>query len=127
PVFEAAPTDWGKCLRSRYLPFDFSRITSPGMYMVECGDYTSAPFPISAAIFKRPGWQPTIESFLPVQMCHMRVNERYRVWHGACHLDDARMAPLNHNHFDGYVQGATALQDKFKTGDVIPGMDQGGW
>lgn len=126
-VLEAAPKDWGKFLRYRYLQFDFSHITSPGMYMVEYGDYTSEPFQISADIFKRHVWQPTIEYFLPVQMCHMRVNERYRVWHGACHLDDARMAPLNHNHFDGYVQGATALQDKFKTGDVIPGMDQGGW
>lgn len=126
-VLETVPKDWGKFLRYRYLQFDFSHITSPGMYMVQYGDYRSEPFQISADVFKRHVWQPTIEYFLPVQMCHMRVNERYRVWHGACHMDDARMAPLNHNHFDGYVQGETALQDKFKTGDVIPGLDQGGW
>src|SRR5690606_24143351 len=126
-VLEAAPKEWGKFLRYRYLQFDFSHITAPGMYRVQYGDFESRPFQISADVYQRHVWQPTIEYFLPVQMCHMRVNERYRVWHGACHLDDARMAPLNHNHFDGYIQGASALQDKFKTGDIVPGMDQGGW
>ena len=24
-------------------------------------------------------WQPTLEYFLPVQMCHMRIEDRYRV------------------------------------------------
>ena len=39
----------------------------------------------------------------------MRVNDRYKVWHGRCHLDDARMAPVNTNHFDGYEQGESTL------------------
>jgi endoglucanase len=39
-------------------------------------------------------------------MDHMRVNDHYRVWHGLSHMDDALMAPVNHNHFDGYVAGA---------------------
>jgi hypothetical protein len=59
-------------------------------------------------------------------MCHMRVNERYRVWHDACHLDDARMAPVNYNHFDGYISGPSTLT-KYSPGEPVPGLDRGGW
>ena len=44
-----------------------------------------------------------------VQMCHMRVNEKYRVWHDFCHHDDARMAKTDINHIDGYTQGTSTL------------------
>jgi endoglucanase len=126
-ALESAPKEWGKFLRYNYLQFDFSSVTEPGMYVINYGDFETQPFQISADVYSRHVWQPTLEYFLPAQMCHMRINERYRVWHGACHMDDARMAPLNHNHFDGYLQGPSALQDKFKTGDHVPGLDQGGW
>lgn len=56
----------------------------------------------------------------------MRVNENYRVWHGRCHLDDAVMAPVNHNHFDGYLQGESTLT-KYKSGMRVPGLNAGGW
>jgi hypothetical protein len=56
----------------------------------------------------------------------MRVEEQYRIWHGACHLDDARMAPINHNHFDGYSQGPSTLT-KSKSGDTTPNLNVGGW
>ncbi len=56
----------------------------------------------------------------------MRVNEKYRVWHGACHLDDALMAPTNCIHFDGYVQGAATLT-KFESRQHLPRLNQGGW
>jgi hypothetical protein len=59
-------------------------------------------------------------------MCHLRVEEQYRVWHGACHLDDARMAPINHNHFDGYLQGPSTLT-RFHPGETVPGLNVGGW
>jgi endoglucanase len=71
-------------------------------------------------------WQPTLEYFLPAQMCHMKVMEKYRLWHGACHLDDARMAPVDHNHFDGYLQGPSTLT-KFKPGEPVPNLARGGW
>ncbi|MGH2563209.1 MAG: glycoside hydrolase family 9 protein, partial [Ginsengibacter sp.] len=61
-----------------------------------------------------------------IQMCHMRVNDHYRVWHGWCHMDDARMAPVDSTHFDGYIQGPSTLTS-FKGGDHIPGLNQGGW
>jgi len=56
----------------------------------------------------------------------MAVNDGYRVWHGACHLDDARMAPVNYNHIDGYKQGPSTLSP-FKSGEHVPGLDHGGW
>jgi hypothetical protein len=77
-------------------------------------------------VFKRDVWQPTLEVFLPVQMCHMRVAEKYRVWHGLCHMDDALMAPVNHLHHDGYVQGDSTLT-KWKSRQPVPGLNVGGW
>ena len=93
---------------------------------MEYGNSRTAPFPIGPQVFQRHVWQPTLEYFLPIQMCHMRVNDRYQVWHGACHLDDARMAPVNHRHFDSYVQGPSTLTT-FQPGEHVPGLDRGGW
>jgi hypothetical protein len=126
-ALEAAPKEWGKFLRYQYLQFDFTAIAKPGMYVIKYGKFQTEPFQINDKVYQRNVWQPTLEYFLPAQMCHMRINERYRVWHGACHLDDARMAKLDVNHFDGYLQGKDALQTKFKPGETVPGLDQGGW
>ncbi len=125
-VLEAQPKPWGKFLRYQYYQLDFTRVEKPGMYVVKYGDYRTEPFQISAGVYKRNVWQPTLEYFLPAQMCHMRVNERYKVWHGACHLDDARMAPTDYNHIDGYAQGPTTLT-KYKSGETVPGLDRGAW
>ena len=117
---------WGSFLRYKYLKFDFTSVKKEGLYFIRYGSEQSQPFRIASDIYKRNVWQPTLEYFLPVQMCHMRVNEKYRVWHGLCHMDDARMAPVNHNHFDGYIQGSSTLTD-FKSGDHVPGLATGGW
>jgi endoglucanase len=123
---EALPAEWGRFLRYRYSQFDFTDATAPGMYVVQYGESRTSPFQIGPEVFKRHVWQPTLEYFLPIQMCHMRVNDRYQVWHGACHLDDARMAPVSHTHFDGYAQGPSTLTS-FQPGDHVPGLDRGGW
>jgi len=125
-VLNGAPAAWGKFLRYQYLRFDFSQIEKPGMYVAEYRNFRSQPFQISADIYKRGTWQPVIEYFLPVQMCHMRVEQQYRVWHGACHLDDARMAPVDYNHFDGYRQGSSTLS-RVQPGETVPGLNAGGW
>jgi endoglucanase len=125
-VLSGKPTVWGKFLRYKYLQFDFTKIGKPGMYVAEYRNFRTQPFQISSDVYKRGSWQPVIEYFLPVQMCHMRVEEQYRVWHGACHLDDARMAPVNYNHFDGYLQGASTLNQS-KSGETVPGLNVGGW
>ena len=125
-VLTKPATEWGPFLRYRYVRFDFSEVTVPGMYVVRYGTSLSSPFAIDPAVYQHDVWQPTLETFLPAQMCHMRVNDRYRVWHGLCHADDALMAPVNHNHFDGYEQGPSTLT-KFQSGDHVPGLDHGGW
>ena len=126
-VAEQPAKDWGNFLRSHYLQFDFTDVTEPGMYtVVAYGDQRSNAFQVGDQVFERSVWQPTVEYFLPVQMDHMRVNDHYRVWHGLSHIDDALMAPLNHNHFDGYSQGPSTLT-KFKPGEHVPGLNAGGW
>ena len=124
-VRSVEPAEWGTFLRYRYRQFDFSSVTQPGMYMIRYRGVRTEPFQISTDVFKRHVWQPTLEYFLPVQMCHMRVEEQYRVWHGACHLDDARMAPPDSNHFDGYIQGSSTLTD-YDAGETVPGLNAGG-
>jgi hypothetical protein len=125
-VLEAAPQPWGEFLRYKYARFDFSKVSEPGIYQVQYGDFATPSFPIAKDVYSRNVWQPTLEYFLPVQMCHMRVNDRYRVWHGLCHDDDALMAPVNLNHFDGYVQGPETLT-KYKPLEHVPGLNVGGW
>ncbi|MBP7179573.1 MAG: glycoside hydrolase family 9 protein [Dysgonomonadaceae bacterium] len=118
--------EWGQFLRYNYLQFDFTEVTEEGLYQVRYGDSMSSVFKIANDVYDRGVWQPVLEYFLPVQMCHMRVNEKYRVWHDYCHMDDARMSPVNFNHIDGYVQGPSTLT-KYNPGDVVPGLNIGGW
>jgi len=125
-VLERPATNWGRFLRYRDLQFDFSEVTQPGMYVIGYGELRSNAFQIANNVYERGVWQPTVEYFLPVQMCHMRVNDNYRVWHGLCHADDALMAPINHNHFDGYSQGPSTLT-KYHGGEHVPDLDHGGW
>ncbi|MCR4766218.1 MAG: glycoside hydrolase family 9 protein [Bacteroidaceae bacterium] len=118
------PTEWGRFLRYNYLKVDFTDITEPGLYQVKYGTSSSSVFRIGKDVYDRGVWQPVIEYFLPVQMCHMRVNEKYRVWHDACHMDDALMAPVG-NHIDGYDQrpGLTKYAERAE----VPGVNVGGW
>jgi endoglucanase len=125
-VLEGPGAEWGRFLRYQYLRFDFSAVETPGMYVVAFGEDRSGPFRIGDDVFARGVWQPTVEYFLPVQMCHMRVNDRYRLWHDTCHLDDARMAPVDRILFDGYRQGPSTLT-RFEPGQHVPGLDRGGW
>jgi hypothetical protein len=122
---EATPYAWGDYLRYRYRVFDFSAIGDEGIYYVEYASQRSAPFRISEQVFEGI-WQPTLDVFLPVQMEHITVNEAYRVWHGASHLDDALQAPVDHEHFDLYAQGPTT-DTRYKPGEHIPGLNVGGW
>ncbi|HVO21691.1 MAG TPA: glycoside hydrolase family 9 protein [Anaeromyxobacter sp.] len=125
-VREIEPREWGRFLRYRCLQLDFSEVREPGLYELRWGAVRSGPFPIGPEVYRRHVWQPTLEYFLPIQMCHLRVTDRHRVWHGACHLDDARMAPVDHRHLDGYAQGPSTLC-AYLPGQHVPGLDRGGW
>ncbi len=117
---------WGKFLRYQYAISDFSILTEPGMYQAQYGNVTSNIFRIAGDIYERFVWQPTLEYFLPVQMCHVRVEQGSRIWHDWCHLDDALMAPLNHVHFDGYRQGPESFTH-YVHPQHVTNIDQGGW
>jgi len=125
-VKNGVPKMWGKFLRYNYARFDFSEIQKPGMYKLKYVGSVSDPFMIHENVYKRHVWQPTLEYYLPVQMCHMRINELVKVWHGLCHMDDALMAPTSHVHFDGYRQGQSTLS-KYQPFDPVPGLNVGGW
>ena len=118
------PTVWGNFLRYRYLTADLSDVQQPGLYQVRYGESLSSVFRIADDVYDRGVWQPVIEYFLPVQMCHMRVSEKYRIWHDACHMDDAMMARVG-NHIDGYEQRPGL--SKFAEGERVPGVNIGGW
>ena len=117
---------WGSYLCFSYAQLDFSEITQPGLYVLEYEDKRSPVFPIGPQVYQQGVWQPTLEDYFPVQMCHMEVRHGYRVWHGLCHMDDALQAPLNQRHFDGYVQYDTT-DTSFDPYQPIPHLNQGGW
>ncbi len=124
-VFEGAITPSTPWLRYAYSKFDFTPVHDPGLYVIEYAGQRTAPFPISKDVYAHI-WQDSLDHHLAVQMDHVSVREAYRVWHGASHLDDGRMAPVVGEQFDGWNQ-ATATDGKYKGGDHIPGMNVGGW
>jgi len=124
-VFSAEVRPWGKWMRYQYAVFDFSAVRAQGTYVIEYADQRTAPFLIEPNVYDQI-WSLTLNTYLPEQMDHVKVREGYRIWHGASHLDDARQAPVNYTHFDGYKQGPTT-DSPFAPGDHIPGMNVGGW
>jgi endoglucanase len=128
PVLTKTLARWGRFLRYDYAIFDFTPVREPGLYALLYGDKRSEPFLIAADVYRQGVWQPTLETFLPVQMCHVRVIDRGRVWHGACHLDDALQPPagLDLSYIEDYRQGSTT-DTPFSGYEHIPGLDRGGW
>jgi len=122
---KAKVAPWGAYLRYRYAVADFSAVKDPGLYIIQYGTQKTGAFPIATNVYERV-WHPTLDVFFPVQMDHMFVNEGYRVWHGAAHLDDAVQSPVNEQHFDGYRNGATT-NSPYEPGERIPGLAVGGW
>ncbi len=116
---------WGPYLRYNYAKFDFSAVRGPGLFFIQYGDRKSETFPISPKVYQGI-WHDTLDVWFPVQMDHMFVNEAYRVWHGFAHMDDARQAPVNVQHFDGYRMGP-ATETAYAPGEHIPGLNVGGW
>jgi len=124
-VLEPAVEPWGDYLRYDYATIDFSSITEPGLYAIEYDGERTVTFPIADDVYDTT-WHATLDVFFPAQMDHMFVNEGYRVWHGASHLDDALQAPVDHVHHDLYAQGPTT-DTAFEPLEHIPGLNIGGW
>ena len=116
------PTPW---LRYVYSKFDFSSVKDPGLYVIEYAGQRSDVFPIAQNVYNNT-WQTTLDGFLAVQMDHVSVRDGYHEWHGVAHMDDARQAPPNTPHFDGYRMGPDTYSP-YKPGEHIPGLNVGGW
>ncbi len=116
---------WGQLLRYKYVTFDFTSVKDPGLYFIRYGDQKTAAFPIDSHVYDDV-WHQTLDVWFPVQMDHMYVKDAYRVWHGVSFLDDARQAPVNEEHFDGYRMGPST-GTRYKPGEHIPGLNVGGW
>jgi endoglucanase len=125
-IMSSVPLKWGHFLCYDYAVFDFSAVKEPGMYIVTYEGTKSYPFSIKSDIFTAGVWQPTLEAFFPVQMCHVKVRDRSQIWHGACHLDDALQAPLDSIHTDGYRQYA-AKETNYPVQTPVPYLNVGGW
>ena len=125
-VLSGIPHEWGNFLRYKYAIFDFSSVKDPGVYMVTYGKTKSYTFSIKSDIYSKGVWQPTMDAYFPVQMCHVKVRDRSQIWHGACHLDDALQAPLDWQHVDQYRQ-YPAKDTKYEVQTPIPYLNVGGW
>ncbi len=120
------PEFWGKYNRYDIYKFDFSSVQEEGLYYLSLGDeYKTNPFRIANDVFSGL-WEPSLETFIPVQMCHMRVKDRTRIWHGVCHLDDALQAPAPLPFYDGFSQGEHT-ETPYEPLETIPELNQGGW
>ncbi len=124
-VLRAAVTPRGRWMRYNYAAFDFTQVREPGIYAIAYGGKVTNPFRIAADAYDRI-WQTSLDTFIAEQMDHVGIREQYRVWSAPSHLDDARQAPPNHVHFDGYKMGAN-LDSPFKPGEHIPGLNVGGF
>ena len=125
-AFQSEIKPWGKWMRYQYARFDFSALHEPGIYAIEYAGHRNTPFRIAEQVYREHVWQASLDTYLPVQMDHVKVREGYRIWHGPSHLDDARQAPVNYVHFDGYSMGPST-DSPFAPGEHIPGLDHGGW
>lgn len=119
------PEKWGNLYQNTYYTYDFSDVKKTGHYFLKYDQQQVGPFKISPAVFEAV-WQPTLDVYFPTQMCHVKVKDFLRLWHGACHLDDALQAPAGHVGKDGYRQGP-ATQTDFSPYERVPGITWGGW
>ena len=120
PISNSTP--W---LRYNYAKFDFSSVKEPGLYEIEYAGERTDVFPIAKDVYSN-SWQTSLDGFLAVQMDHVSVRDGYHMWHGIAHMDDARQAPPNTAHFDGYGTGPD-IYSPYKPGEHIPGLNVGGW
>ena len=124
-VFTAPVKVWGRWMRYNYVTFNFTSVRDSGVYFIQYGKVRSNDFPIDTHVYDNV-WHQTLDVWFPVQMDHMYVRDAYRVWHGLPFMDDARQAPPNEEHFDGYSMG-DSTDTRYRPGQHIPGLNIGGW
>jgi endoglucanase len=124
-VFSGKITSWGDYYKYHYVKFDFSSVTTPGIYYIQYGNFKTNNFIIEDNVYDKIT-DATSDIWVPIHMNHMFVNEAYRVWHGEPFKEGYLQAPPNTDHFDLHAQGPTT-DTKYEALELIPGLNIGGF
>ncbi len=124
-VFSGNIEPWGDYYKYHYVKFDFTAVTTPGIYYIQYGDFTTNNFIIANTVYDKIT-DATSDIWIPIHMNHMFVREGYRVWHGEPFKEGYRQAPPNTDHFDLHGQGPTT-DTKYEGLELIPGLNVGGF
>jgi endoglucanase len=124
-VFSGKIEPWGDYFKYHYVKFDFSSVTTPGVYYIKYGDLKTNNFIIEDNVYDRIT-DATSDIWIPIHMNHMFVREAYRVWHGEPFKEGYRQAPPNTDHFDLHWQGPTT-DTGYEALELIPGLNTGGF
>lgn len=112
-------------LRYRYINFDFTQVTEPGIYVIEYDGVRTDLFAISDDAYENI-WQPTLDTWMTVQMDHMEVREGYLIHHGVGGNDDAQVGEANRSYFD-FAGNIGNLDSRYSTYEHISDINVGGW
>jgi hypothetical protein len=124
-VFSGKIVSWGDYYKYHYVKFDFSSVTTPGIYYIQYGNFKTNNFLIDNKVYDKIT-DATSDVWIPIHMNHMFVNEAYRVWHGEPFKEGYLQAPPNTDHFDQHSQGPTT-DTRYKALELIPGLNIGGF
>jgi hypothetical protein len=108
-----------------FAAFDFSEVQEPGDYRIVWSG-GKVDVPIRKSVFEDKLWEPTLDYFIPFQMCHADVDFGGQApEHTRCHMDDGVRVPA---HFPGVdrFQSYESEGTPYKAGDPIP-CAGGGW
>ncbi|MDX9907529.1 MAG: cellulase N-terminal Ig-like domain-containing protein [Bacteroidales bacterium] len=124
-VFNGDIVPWGDYFKYYYVKFDFTPVSTPGIYYIQYGDFKTNNFIIEDNVYDKIT-DATSDIWIPIHMNHMFVNEAYRVWHGEPFKEGYLQAPAPTDHFDMHRQGPTT-DTKYKGLELIPGLNVGGF
>lgn len=123
-AYEGKTEMWGNYFKYNYVKFDFSEVTTPGVYYIQYDTVKTNNFIIDSHVYDKIT-DATTDVWVPIHMNHMYVNEGYRVWHGEPFKEGYLQAPPS-DHFDLHYQG-TETDTKYKPLELIPGLNVGGF
>lgn len=123
-AYEGKIETWGNYFKYNYVKFDFSEVTTPGIYYIQYDTVKTNNFIIDSHVYDKIT-DATTDVWVPIHMNHMYVNEGYRVWHGEP-FKEGYLQALPSDHFDLHYQG-TETDTKYKPLELIPGLNVGGF
>ena len=108
-----------------FAPFDFSEIKEPGSYRIVWSGGKIA-VEIRKSVFEDTLWEPTLDYFIPFQMCHASVDFGGKApEHTKCHMDDGIRVAANFSGVDRF-QSYECEGTPYQAGDPVP-CARGGW